>query len=149
VALVRTEVRRGHAAGNHTWDHPDLVRLSGARQASQMSRTTAEQRRITGTAPCAFRPPYGNYNATTLRLAQQRHMKVWLWSVDTEDWKARGSGSSYWVQRIVRLAEQQGGALRHPVVLMHNQTSGNPATVAALPTIIKYFRSHGYRFVTL
>ena len=34
---------------------------------------------------------------------------------------ARGSGSAYWVKRIIRLAEQEGGALRHPVVLMHNQ----------------------------
>ena len=33
--------------------------------------------------------------------------------------------------------------------LMHNQPIGNPATVSALPTIIQFFRSHGYRFVAL
>jgi peptidoglycan/xylan/chitin deacetylase (PgdA/CDA1 family) len=98
---------------------------------------------------CAFRPPYGNYDSTTLRLAQQRRMSVWLWSVDTEDWKAEGSSSSYWVNRIIRLAESEGGAQRHPVVLMHNQAAGNPATVAALPAIIRYFKAHGYRFVEL
>lgn len=96
-----------------------------------------------------IRPPYGNYNATTLRLAQQRRMSVWLWSVDTEDWKAAGSGSAYWVKRIIRLAETQGGRLHHPIVLLHNQARGNPATVKALPVIITYFRSHGYRFVAL
>jgi peptidoglycan/xylan/chitin deacetylase (PgdA/CDA1 family) len=74
-------------------------------------------------------------------------MKVWLWSVDTEDWKADGSGSSYWVNRIVRLAEQEGGPLRHPVVLMHNQPAGNPATVRALPRIIRFSRKHHYHFV--
>ena len=47
------------------------------------------------------------------------------------------------------LAKGEGGALRHPVVLMHNQPTGNPATVAALPVIIRFFRSHGYRFVRL
>lgn len=47
------------------------------------------------------------------------------------------------------LAERQGGALRHPIVLMHNQPAGNPATVSALPAIIQFLRSHGYRFVTL
>lgn len=62
---------------------------------------------------------------------------------------ARGSGSPYWISRIIRLAKGEGGALRHPVVLMHNQPAGNPATVAALPVIIRFFRSHGYRFVRL
>jgi len=32
---------------------------------------------------------------------------------------------------------------------MHNAPSGDPATVAALPTIISYFRNHGYTFVNL
>lgn len=146
--VMRTEATRGYAMGNHTWDHPNMIQLS---ERVRPPRSTAPRpsRRPSPAPSCAFRPPYGNANATTLRLAQQRRMKVWLWSVDTEDWKARGSASSYWVQRIVRLAEQEGGALSHPVVLMHNQPAGNPATVAALPTIIKYFRSHGYRFVKL
>jgi peptidoglycan-N-acetylglucosamine deacetylase len=148
-SLVREEVKRGYAMGNHTWNHPDMDLLSAAGQAAEMNRASAEQRSITGTLPCAFRPPYGDYDSTTLRLAQQRRMEVWLWSVDTQDWMARGSGSSYWVNRIIRLAEREGGALRHPIVLMHNQPIGNPATVSALPTIIRFFRSHGYRFVVL
>jgi peptidoglycan-N-acetylglucosamine deacetylase len=148
-SLVREEVKRGYAMGNHTWNHPDMDTLSAAGQAAEMNRASAEQRSITGTLPCAFRPPYGDYDSTTLRLAQQRRMGVWLWSVDTQDWMAEGSGSSYWVNRIIRLAEQEGRVLRHPIVLMHNQPVGNPATVSALPTIIRFFRSHGYRFVVL
>jgi len=91
----------------------------------------------------------GDYDAAALNLAQHRRLSVWLWSVDTQDWMADGSGSSFWVNRIIRLAEREGGALRHPVVLMHNQPAGNPATVSALPVIIRFFRSHGYRFVRL
>jgi len=34
---------------------------------------------------------------------------------------ADGLGSSYWVQRIIRLAEAEGAKLHHPVVLMHTQ----------------------------
>jgi peptidoglycan/xylan/chitin deacetylase (PgdA/CDA1 family) len=148
-SLVQDEAKEGYPLGNHSWDHPNMATLSTARQAAEMDRTSAEQRSIVRTVPCVFRPPYGDYNATTLRLAQRRDMAVWLWSVDTEDWKAEGSSSSYWVNRIIRLAEQEGGALRHPVVLMHNQPIGNPATVRALPTIINFFRGHGYRFAVL
>lgn len=146
--LVREEVDAGYAMGDHTWNHRDLVPLPAASQAAELSEASAEQRSIAGTVPCAFRPPYGEYDSTTLRLAQQQRMGVWMWSVDTLDWMADGSSSSYWVQRIIRLAEH-GGALPHPIVLMHNQRKGNPATVMALPAIIQFYRSHGYLFVTL
>ncbi|HEV2450516.1 MAG TPA: polysaccharide deacetylase family protein [Streptosporangiaceae bacterium] len=150
-ALVRQEAGTGYMLGNHTWDHPDMAGLSTSAQAAEMDRTIAEQVSLVGSAPCAFRPPYGypDYNSTTLSLAQQRRMKVWLWSVDTEDWMANGSSSSYWVHRIIALAEQEGGVLQHPVVLMHNAPAGDPATVLALPAIISYFRSRGYTFVNL
>ena len=147
--LVRTEYKDHYALGNHTWNHPDMTRLSARGQAAEMDRTITEQRSIAGAAPCVYRPPYGTYNRTTLRLAQHRRMAVWLWSVDTEDWKADGSGSPFWVHRIIRLAEDEGRELSHPVVLMHNQPHGNPATVSALPTVIHFFRVHGYHFVKL
>jgi len=146
---VRDEARAGYVLGNHTWDHRDLTTMAAAGQGREIDLESAEQKRLVGAGPCVFRPPYGSYNPTTLRLARHRHLKVWMWSVDTEDWKADGSSSRYWVNRIVRLAKQEGGALRHPVVLMHNQPAGNPATVRALPAVIRYFRGHGYRFVDL
>ena len=148
-SLVQQETRMGYLVANHTWNHPDMATLSAAAQGTEMDQATAEQQSLIGYGPCEFRPPYGTYNSTTLSLAQQRHMKVWTWSVDTEDWKAAGSSSSYWVNRIISLAESEGGVLQHPVVLMHNAPSGDPATVLALPTIINYFRSHGYTFVNL
>ena len=146
---VRAEARDGFLIGNHTWNHPDMTTLSTAEQASELDKVIAEQQSLVGTSPCVFRPPYGDYDSTTLSLASQRRMAVWMWSVDTEDWQADGSGSSYWVNRIISLAESEGGALDHPVVLMHNQEIPMPATVAALPTVIRYFQSHGYTFVDL
>jgi peptidoglycan/xylan/chitin deacetylase (PgdA/CDA1 family) len=148
-SLVRAEAADGYLVGNHTWNHPDMRTLSAASQAAELDETTAEQESLIGWGPCVFRPPYGNYNATTLTLAPPRGMKAWIWSVDTEDWQAAGSSSSYWVNRIIRLAESEGGAQRHPVVLMHNAPSGDPATLRALPTLISYFRAHGYTFVNL
>jgi uncharacterized protein with LGFP repeats len=146
--LVQDEAAQGFLLGNHSWDHPDMTTLSSTLQASQMDQTSAEQVSLVGSAPCVFRPPYGSYNSTTLSLAQARNMSVWNWSVDTEDWKAAGSGSADWVNRIITLA-QAGGSQQHPVVLMHNQPGGNPATVSALPTIIQFYRDLGYGFISL
>jgi peptidoglycan-N-acetylglucosamine deacetylase len=147
--LVRAEASHGFLVGNHSWDHPNMPGISVAAQAAEMDEASAEQERLIGWGPCVFRPPYGNYDASVLSLAQQRGMAVWQWSVDTEDWKADGSAASYWVSRILALAESEGGSQTHPVVLMHNAPSGNPATVAALPAVIRYFRTRGYTFVNL
>ena len=146
--LVRSEAIAGYALGNHTWDHPEMPTLTASGQAAEMDRATAEQKNLVAVAPCLFRPPYGEYNSTTLTLAQQRRMTVWNWSVDTEDWKAGTSTDTSWVNRIVTRAVA-GGSQAHPVVLMHNPPAGIPATVAALPRIIEYYSSHGYRFIDL
>jgi peptidoglycan/xylan/chitin deacetylase (PgdA/CDA1 family) len=145
---VRSELVAGYVIGNHTWDHPQMPLLSAAGQASEMDRATAEQSALTAVGSCVFRPPYGEYNATTLSLAQQRGMAVWNWSVDTEDWKAGTSTASSWVERIYSRAIA-GGSQAHPVVLMHNPPAGIPATVTALPRIIDYYSASGYRFVDL
>jgi peptidoglycan/xylan/chitin deacetylase (PgdA/CDA1 family) len=146
--LVVAEAQQGFLLGNHTWSHPNLTTLPPAGQAQEMDRATTQQISLVGSRPCFFRPPYGAYNSTTLNLAQARGMAAYNWSVDTEDWKARGSASSFWVDRIIRLA-QAGGSQMHPVVLMHNQPGAMPATVAALPSIIAFYRDRGYTFVDL
>jgi peptidoglycan/xylan/chitin deacetylase (PgdA/CDA1 family) len=146
--LVRQEAAAGHALGDHSWSHPHLTALAPAARLAQVTRTAAEQQRAAGTAPCLFRPPYGEYDAAVLALAGRQRMAVWLWSVDTQDWMANGSGSPYWVWRVTSRAEA-GAAQAHPVILMHNQVKGNPATVAALPAVIRFYASRGYRFVTL
>lgn len=147
-AAPRTEERQGFALGDHTWDHADLAVLGADTQAQEIDSERTEQAHITGHDSCLFRPPFGTYDATTLQLARARGMAVWCWSVDTEDWMANGSSDAYWVHRIASRAIA-GGTQQHPVVLMHNQPAGNPATVAALPRVISYYRSRGYTFVDL
>ena len=145
---VRSEVLAGYLVGNHTWSHPRLPTLSATGEATEMDRASTEQKALVAVGSCVFRPPYGEYDSTTLSLAQQRRMTVWNWSVDTEDWKAGTSTASSWVERIVSRAVA-GGSQSNPVVLMHNPPAGIPATVSALPRVIDYYRSHGYRFVDL
>ena len=44
---------------------------------------------------------------------------------------------------------EAGGRQQHPVILLHDGGGYRGATVAALPSIIDYYRLHGYRFVRL
>ena len=67
---VRAEARAGFLVGNHTWNHRDLVKLSRSKQVAELDKVIAEQEALTGTSPCEFRPPDGDYDATTLSLAR-------------------------------------------------------------------------------
>lgn len=146
--IVREMHAAGFALGDHTWDHRILRGMSRDRQAAELDRERSTQAEITGSKPCLLRPPGGEYDATTLSLAAQRGMAVWNWSVDTEDWKGVGNGSPFWVDRI-RTRAEAGAGMAHPVILMHDEMGGNPATVAALPSIIEFYADRGYRFVDL
>ncbi len=147
-SLLRREYADGDALGNHTWDHHDLADLGQAEQERELDRTSKKQKHLVGAMPCLLRPPFGTYDHTTLKLAAERHLAVWLWSVDTEDWKAEGSASASWVDRITSRAEA-GVSQTHPVILMHDPEGGEPATVQALPAIISFYQSHHYTFVNL
>ncbi|MEY9995476.1 hypothetical protein ABIE67_007508 [Streptomyces sp. V4I8] len=49
--LVRAEARAGHEVGNHSWNHPDLTKLTPEQVASQLNRTSAAIKAATGKAP--------------------------------------------------------------------------------------------------
>lgn len=149
TTVVRREVAEGFLLGDHSANHPYMPGLSASQQYYQVRETVNEQWALTHTTPCVFRPPYGSYNAATRSAAFAQHQSFWQWNDGGGDWKARGSGSAYWISYIERAVLNVGLSESHPVVLLHNQAISMPATVAALPTIIRTFLNHGYRFVDL
>jgi Polysaccharide deacetylase len=66
---------------NHTVTHPlDMPRLSAARQLDEIAGQQDKLRREYGTTPYIFRPPGGNYNATTVDAVRRAGLKgMMLW----------------------------------------------------------------------
>ena len=124
---VRAEVKAGYAMGDHTWDHANLLLLSASSQAREIDRMNSALRSVANVNACAFRPPYGNYNSTTLEAgpaAPDERCGCGRWTPRTGRPRARprrtgSTGSS-------GSPSPEGGAQRHPVVLMHNQAAGEP-----------------------
>ncbi|MER7563671.1 polysaccharide deacetylase family protein [Streptomyces sp. NPDC097941] len=133
--LVRAEAKAGHEVGNHSWNHPDLTRLTREQIASQLDRTSAAVKAATGTTPTLFRPPYGAISPV-VRAATR--LSPVLWDVDTEDWKYRDPA------KVARTVITQA----HPddVVLLHDI---HPTSVAAVPEILRTLTARGYHFVTV
>jgi peptidoglycan-N-acetylglucosamine deacetylase len=134
-------VRMGDPIGDHTWSHPDMAQLSARRQQQQLLREAAVIGNQGAPFPELYRPPFGRWNETTLRLLARNHMLMVLWSVDTDDWERPG------VEQIIHNAV--AGAEPGAIILMHDAGGDRSETVAALPKIIRDLRRRGYRLVTV
>jgi peptidoglycan/xylan/chitin deacetylase (PgdA/CDA1 family) len=156
---VRAELAAGHVVGDHTWDHryPRTTPWTEAYLRDQIGRTANELHEITDAPVCLFRPPGGFSSRTLAPVAREFRMSVIDWSVDPQDWRQPGYRSAAATDRIATAARP--GGLAHPIVILHaGKASHEPDsqvssyrgnTVAALPTIIDWYRAHHYRFVTL
>ncbi|MDQ0717833.1 peptidoglycan/xylan/chitin deacetylase (PgdA/CDA1 family) [Streptomyces luteogriseus] len=133
--LVRAEAKAGHEIGNHSWNHPDLTRLTPQQIAAQLNRTSAAIKAATGKTPTVFRPPYGAINRTVKAATT---LSPVLWDVDTEDWKYRFPAKV--AQTVIDKTQ------RNDVVLMHDI---HATSVAAVPQILRALTARGYHFVTV
>lgn len=121
----------GHAVGNHTWSHPDLIRRPSAAIASEISRT----RGVIGAAPC-FRAPYGSTNSRVERAIKAAGLTHYLWSVDTKDW-TRPTAATI-TSRVLTQAHKGS------VVLLHDGGGDRSRTVTAVAQIVPALVAAGY-----
>ena len=139
--LVRDELQAGHAVENHSWDHPYLTSLSKKKVASQLRRTSTVIRKATGRSPAYFRPPFGSTSKKVRSVARKQHLHQELWTIDTNDWTGLSA------------TKIRSGALkglrphRSNVILMHDAVTNSPATLKAVPKIIRGLRAKGYCLV--
>ena len=134
-------IEDGDVIGDHTETHPMLAHLSAHQQYEELFEQIARVELIGGRRPTLFRPPYGSFNATTLRQLAKLHLLMVLWSVDTGDFEQ--PGVSVIVERAL------AGAHPGEIVLLHDAGGTRTQTVEALPLIIKGLRAKGYDLVTV
>jgi peptidoglycan/xylan/chitin deacetylase (PgdA/CDA1 family) len=135
------ELNDGDVVGNHTETHPLLARLSAREQHEELFEQMVRIELVGGPRPRLFRPPYGSFNATTLRELRAFGLLMVLWSADTGDYQQPG------VPVIVERA--LAGAHPGAIILMHDGGGDRSQTIAALPEIIHGLRHRGYHFVTV
>ena len=137
--LVRRIIAEGHEVGNHTWDHPQLSKLSDERATDEIEKTQDAIRTACGVTPVLLRPPYGALNKPEhVWIPQRLKLNVIYWSVDTLDWKHPGAATI--TQRVLAGARPGAIILQHDI---HGQTID--AMAAALDGLI----AKGYHLVTV
>ncbi|MDE5896821.1 MAG: polysaccharide deacetylase family protein [Clostridia bacterium] len=137
VACVREIKARGHEIGSHGYFHRDHDKLSLAENAEEIGRSVEFLSLAAGVTVTLFAPPSGAYNADTIAAAEGMGLKTVMWSKDTIDWRDKDEQLCF-----TRATEGIGGG---DLVLMHPMKH----TLAALPRILEYYRSHGLKAVTV
>jgi peptidoglycan/xylan/chitin deacetylase (PgdA/CDA1 family) len=142
-AIARRIYNAGMTIGTHSQHHPfAFQRLSMQRVESEVDGGIASVDAALGdpkaVAPFFRIPGFGRTNAIDNYLAEKK-LITWSADVDTDDWW-RGSTAKAVVQRAMRRLNAKGRG----IILMHDI---HPATVMALPELLKQLKASGYHVV--
>lgn len=134
--LVKEIIARGHEIGNHSTSHPQMTKLSEGKMREELKATSDRVEQLTGIRPTLFRPPYGDYNDTVVKVSRAEGYECVQWNVDSLDWKNRGVGD------LIKQATKNSNS--GDIVLFHNDSQ---YIVEALPTILKTYQAQGFEIV--
>ena len=134
--VVKRTAAEGHEVENHTFAHPDLIKLRNPKLIRQQIDLTQGALGAVGVTAKFMRPPYGSMNAS---IGSVVNMPIILWNVDSQEWRTSANAAAVTQSILLRV---RNGA----IVLMHDTRT---VTVDALPDITKDLIDRGYRFVTV
>ncbi len=127
-AIVQRAFDEGHRIGNHTYNHPDLSKLSEAKVRDEIKRTEDLIADYL-TNHKLFRPPFGAHNPTVDRVVREMGYHMVLWSVDSDDWRSERKPDK-WIDPSVDAIRKRG----HSVFLCHDI---HPTTANNLPQFLE------------
>ena len=127
----------GHTVANHSFHHPNFLRLS-AQQTRREMQDTQEilEDHVRGLVLPLFRPPYGYRNKTTFAQAERCGLELLGWSVNSLDFLAAPP------QRI--LARLQEKVTAGSILLFHDGRKGRERTLEALPSVLAWLQENEF-----
>jgi len=140
--LVKRMIKDGHGIGNHSYDHPNMAKLSEKGMEKEWTRFDTKLRELTGVKRTNYaRPPEGVFNEQLLITGNKLGYRHIFWSVAFIDWHAdKPRGRDYAYGELMK--QLHPGA----VILMHTVSSDN---AEALPSFIQDAKKSGYTFKSL
>lgn len=128
----------GHLIGTHTTKHLNLVKHPYEKQYQDIKYSVDKIEKITGNHVKYFRPPFGQYNNDTIKIAKELNLTPVLWRIASMDWELKDNPEQI-LSNVVENLED--GA----IILLHELTQ----TLEILPLLIKTIKEKGYGFSSL
>lgn len=144
--IAREVAQAGHALGNHTFTHPNLIFCSEMQTRIQLAECTRAIEDATSQSPKLFRPPFGGRRPSTLRIAHELGLAPVMWNVTGWDWDATSSEAVE-----TKISKQVRGG---DVILLHDGSHrqlgmDRAHTVAATDRLLARYKAEGYQFMTI
>lgn len=141
--LVRRIYSEGHSIGTHSQNHPlTFDQMSQARVAREVNDGIASATEALGDRKALspfFRIPGLLRSKPVEDYLASQSLAVWSTDVVADDWYKHATAQDIVRKAINRLEEKRRG-----VLLLHDV---HPATVMALPALLKELKARGYRIV--
>jgi len=139
----------GHPIGNHSYSHPNLIWVSGARLKQELEDCRKALEDAIGAPAPLFRPPFGGRRPNVLRTARSMGLEPVMWSVTGYDWSAPSSDAI--VQKVTR---QIGSRRQGEIVLLHDGShrsfgADRTRTVDATRVLLEKYSAEGRKFVSV
>ena len=133
---VKKIYEAGHEIGSHSDTHPHVNNLTYEQNIEEIEKSNEKIKNITGTKTDLYRTPYGEYNQTVIKAAQDSGYYTIQWSLDTLDYTGI-NGDEMWK----RIKDKMKAG---DIILMHN---GTEHTADSLDMIIKNIKEKGLGIV--
>ena len=115
--IARAIQAAGHAIGNHTDTHPNLIFVSASRLRRELEDCRKSLEDAIGRPAPLFRPPFGGRRPSVLRAARHMGLETVMWSVTGFDWSAKSSESI--VHKVTRQVEGRR-TRQSEIILLHD-----------------------------
>jgi len=139
-ALARKVAMDGNAIGSHTYDHPDLAKMSFDAAMEEVTKGTLAVTKATGEDVNFFRFPYLADSRKLRAAVSMRDMIIMDADVDSKDYFNTTPVAV--TQRIMKDLDRRGRG----IILMHDI---HKRTAIMLPTLLSKLEAEGYKVVTL
>ncbi len=142
--LIQRMIEEGHDLAMHAYQHKSAW-LSFPWETKNEFQRSLEFFRSIDRKVYSFRPPWGTFNAVSLKHAIYHGLEVVLWTVEAFDWKKNRTPEEI-AQEIIGRIKPNG------IIVLHDSGGAEGApqhTLDALKICLPILLGQGYQFVTI
>ncbi len=126
----------GHEIASHSNTHPHVNKLTYEKNIEEIEKSNDKIEKITGKRTKIYRAPYGEYNDTVIKAAQDKGYHTIQWNLDTLDYTGL-TGEEMWKRLEGKIKEGD-------IILSHN---GTKHTADSLEQLLKNIKEKGLEVV--